>query len=188
MQVADTTIKQYESRIAELEKATILPKIQLQQLPPSLPSFNITADASTTAEAISCNCEMQLTQLMGENEDLKAILGELRSELEALKDHQMERMECSISSPARMSLGTVLKGLEIDQDSQGGNMSSNISYDLEAIFEKNRRVRAHFLSSIVAYTICRRSLFALQSSLPLCTRVLITKILTHAIYHPSHLS
>lgn len=87
---------------------------------------------------------MQLIQLMEENDDLNAMLGELRFELEALKDRQMERMECSISSPVRMSLGPVLERLDVDQDSQGGNISSNISYDLETILHNNRWVRVYF--------------------------------------------
>lgn len=84
---------------------------------------------------------MQLTQLAGENEDLKVMLSDLRSELEALKANKMENMEYSVSSPARMGLGAVLERLDFSQDRSKCNLSSDTSYDLEEILQNNQHVR-----------------------------------------------
>lgn len=88
---------------------------------------------------------MQLTQLVGENEDLKAILGDLRSELEALKVNKMENMEYSVSSPTRMSLGVVLERLDVGQDCSRCSLSGDNSYDLEEILQNNRHVCVNLL-------------------------------------------
>lgn len=88
---------------------------------------------------------MQLTQLAGENEDLKAILGNLRSELEALKVNKMENMEYSVSSPTRMSLGVVLERLDVGQDRSRCSLSGDNSYDLEEILQNNRHVCVNLL-------------------------------------------
>lgn len=64
-----------------------------------------------------------VTQLWEENKELKDRISDLCREVEELRVDKMERMESSISSPIRMSLGTAFERFHLEQEHARSNTS-----------------------------------------------------------------